>query len=157
MSFWENFCNIFNLFPQKKTYQQLSDELDERMQKLYSDNGWGEYANPLKTCAYPAPNPAYNTALDINSQCGSMPMTPLYTDPKEFLEEMLKQVPSGPFVPYCYYNEDMDAIQVYFKNDESYTQPLNEAMELMLSFDKEEIVGVNIINIKKLLKEQILP
>lgn len=133
MSFWESFCNIFNLFPERKTYQQLSDELDERMQKLYSDNGWGKYAN---TC---------------------MPMTPIYTDPKEFLEKMLKQVPSGPFVPYCYYNEDMDAIQVYFKNDESYTQPLNEAMELMLSFDKEEIVGVNIINIKKLLKEQILP
>lgn len=81
MSFWESFCNIFNLFPERKTYQQLSDELDERMQKLYEDNGWGEYVNPLKTCSYPTTNPAYNTA---------------YTDPKEFLEEMLKQVPSDP-------------------------------------------------------------
>ena len=47
MSFWKNLINIFNLFPSSKNYNQLSNELDQNMQKLYDDMGWGKYNNPL--------------------------------------------------------------------------------------------------------------
>ena len=58
------------------------------------------------------------------------------------------------FEPYAYYNEDADSIEVYFKDESCYAKLLNDQLELHLSFDKEEVVGVNILNIKKLLKEK---
>jgi hypothetical protein len=45
----------------------------------------------------------------------------------------------------------MDSIQVYFKDEDSYTQPLNKWLELHLSHDTDEVVGVNVLNIKKVL------
>jgi ADP-glucose pyrophosphorylase len=74
----------------------------------------------------------------------------------EFLEEMIKLVPSGNFQPYAYYNEDMDSIQVYFKDTMSYTQPLNNNIELHLCHDTNEIVGANILRVKKLLNKEYL-
>jgi hypothetical protein len=73
------------------------------------------------------------------------------------LDEMIKLVPSGSFVPYAFYNEPMNAIQVYFKNDSCYTQPINEAVELYLSHDNDEVVGLSVLNIKKLLDKKISP
>jgi hypothetical protein len=43
------------MFP--KTYQEMSDDLDESMQELYTRNGWGKYNNPLQ---------GYQNAVDIN-------------------------------------------------------------------------------------------
>lgn len=76
------------------------------------------------------------------------------TTDKQFLEEMIKLVPSGQFTPYAYYNEDMDAIEVYFKDASCYTKTLNNMVELHLSFDTEEVVGVNILGIKKLIQNK---
>jgi hypothetical protein len=58
------------------------------------------------------------------------------------------------FEPYAYYNEDTGSIEVYFKDESCYAKPLNDQLELHLSFDKEEVVGVNILNIKKLLEDK---
>ena len=71
----------------------------------------------------------------------------------QFLEEMLRLVPSGQFQPYAYYNEDMDSIQVYFKDSSSYTQPLNRNVEVHLCHDSNEITGATILNIKRLLNK----
>lgn len=76
------------------------------------------------------------------------------TTDKQFLEEMMKLVPSGQFTPYAYYNEDMDAIEVYFKDESCYTKTLNNMVELHLSFENEEVVGVNILGIKKLIQDK---
>lgn len=75
----------------------------------------------------------------------------------EFLDEMIRLVPTGQMVPHSFYNEDMDAIQVYFKDHQFYTQPLNEAMNLYISFDSNEVIGIEILNVKKLLQVKILP
>jgi len=72
----------------------------------------------------------------------------------EFLEEMMKLVPSGGFQPYAYYNEDMDSIETYFKDESCYTKTLNNMVELHLSFDNDEVVGVNILGIKKLIQDK---
>lgn len=76
----------------------------------------------------------------------------------EFLEEMIKLAEtckeSGGFQPYAYYNEDMDAIECYFKDESCYTKTLNNMVELHLSFDNDEVVGVNILGIKKLIQDK---
>ena len=72
--------------------------------------------------------------------------------PSEFLEEMMKLVPSGNFQPYAYYHKDMDYIEAYFKDENCYTKTLNDMIELHLSFDNDEVVGINILGIKKLIE-----
>ena len=75
MSFLKGFTSLFDwMFP--KTYQEMSDDLDNSMQELYTRNGWGKYNNPLK---YPYPsteNPcsvsySHNLAADINRAINS--------------------------------------------------------------------------------------
>jgi len=71
MSFIKGFTSLFDWMFPSKTYQELTEELDEKMQDLYDKNGWGQYQNLLK---YPYPstdNPCavsygYNLAADIN-------------------------------------------------------------------------------------------
>lgn len=75
------------------------------------------------------------------------------TTTEQFLDEMIRLVPSGCFQPYAYYNSDMDALQVYFKDNSSYTQPLNQNVEVHLSHDTNEITGATILGIKKLIKD----
>ena len=48
----------------------------------------------------------------------------------------------------------MDEIQVYFKDENCYTKPLNDQLELHLSFDTEEVVGVNVLGVKKLIQDK---
>jgi len=70
MSFIKGFTSLFDWMFPPKTYQELTEELDEKMQDLYDKNGWGKYHNPLK---YPYPytdNPCsvsygHNLAADI--------------------------------------------------------------------------------------------
>lgn len=157
-SFWKSFVSIFNLFPGSKTYCEQKDELDNQMQDLYDRMGWGKYNNP---CA------AYNTASDLTRSISSNEWNNMVENNKtveqvygktravtssQFLDEMIKLVPSGCFQPYAYYNEDMDALQVYFKDTSSYTQPLNQNVEIHLSHDADEITGATILNIKQLIK-----
>lgn len=146
MSFIKGFMSLFDWFSAPKSYDEFSQDLDNDMQKLYDKMGWGKYSNPLRETVIMGANGQLTTldqdAKDSITICTS----------KQFLEEMLKLVPSGPFVPYAYYNEDMDSIQVYFKDENSYTQPLNKWLELHLSHDTDEVVGVNILNIRKVLK-----
>lgn len=128
MSFLKGFLSIFNLFPSSKSYDEIREEVDE----ILGHDSWGEYSQ-----------------LDSNYV--------KKVTQSEFLDEMVKLVPTGPMVPHSFYNEDMDAVQVYFKDHQFYTQPLNEAMNLYVSFDTNEVIGVEILNVKKLLRVKILP
>jgi hypothetical protein len=56
----------------------------------------------------------------------------------------------GSFVPYSYYNQDLDKVSVYFKDEDCYVQTVNEDMELHISFDSKEVVGLNFLNVKQL-------
>jgi hypothetical protein len=77
------------------------------------------------------------------------------TTSQQFLDQMMKLVPSGCFQPYAYYNQDIDAIECYFKDENCYTKTLNDTIELHLSFDNEQVVGVNILGIKKLMQDKV--
>jgi hypothetical protein len=71
MSFLKGFFGLFDWMFPPKTYQELSDELDESMQELYNTNRWGKYNNPLKYPYQSTDNPcsvsyAHNLAADIN-------------------------------------------------------------------------------------------
>jgi len=159
MSFIKGFFSLFDwMFP--KTYQEMSDDLDASMQELYDKNGWGKYNNPI--------NSSYNKSIDYTRSISSEEWNNMIKQNKtveevygtvktvtssQFLEEMLRLVPSGQFQPYAYYNEDMDSIQVYFKDSSSYTQPLNRNVEVHLCHDSNEITGATILNIKRLLNK----
>lgn len=151
MTFIKGFLSIFDwMFP--KTLDESLNDLDDQMQDLYTKMGWGKYNNPC--------------AGDLTRSIGSDEWNSLIKDNKtveqvygniravtssQFLDEMIKLVPTGQFIPYAYYNEDMDSIQVYFKDTSSYTQPLNENVEIHLSHDADEITGATILNIRKLI------
>ena len=126
--FLKGFLSIFNLFPSSKSYDEIREEVDELLQH---DN-WGEYSD------------LHNGYIKKVTQ-------------SEFLDKMIRLVPTGPMVPHSFYNEDMDAIQAYFKDHQFYTQPLNEAMNLYVSFESNEVIGIEILNVKQLLQAKILP
>lgn len=69
---------------------------------------------------------------------------------QSLIDELIR-VPTGSFSPYAVYNQHFDSVEAHFKNDEYYTQPLNDNMDLLLSHDNDEIVGVNIHNITKIV------
>lgn len=156
MSFLKGFFSLFDwMFP--KTLEEQFEDLDNSMQKLYNRMGWGRYNNPCVT---------HNHSIDLTRSISSnewndmvkdnQTVEQVYGDVKivtqsQFLDEMIKLVPSGKFQPYAYYNADMDSIQVYFKDTSSYTQPLNQNVEIHLSHDTDEITGATILNIKNLL------
>ena len=168
MSFLKGFLSLFDWMFPPKTYQELSDDLDNKMQDLYNEMGWGKYNNPLNgyqnavDCnrVLQAKNEFANeievyknmkNSVSTNASIKTLDNNITITTSKEFLDEMLRLVPSGEFVPYAYYNEDMDAIEVYFKDNIYYSQPLNKSMNLYLDQETNEVVGVNILNVTKLL------
>lgn len=70
MSLLEGFSSLFNWIFPSKTYQELSDDLDNKMQDLYDKHGWGKYNNPLKYPYISTNNPcsvsySHNLAADI--------------------------------------------------------------------------------------------
>lgn len=75
----------------------------------------------------------------------------------EFLDEMIRLVPKNCFVPYSYYNKDLDSIQVYWRDEESYTQPTANGINLKIAFDTHEVVGVDILNANQLIVENRKP
>ncbi len=71
MSFLKGFLSLFDWMFPSKTYQEISDEVDEKMTNLYNDMGWGKYNNPLKYPYSSTENPcsvsySHNLARDIN-------------------------------------------------------------------------------------------
>jgi hypothetical protein len=136
------------MFP-SKSYQELSDDLDNRMIDLYDKMGWGTYKSPL--------NNSWSVATEV-TQKYEKDQTAVYTTADEFLQEMIKLVPKEKFVPYSYYNKDRDAIQVYWSNDDSYTVPIgNGSMNLKIAFGTKEIIGIDILNANQLILENRKP
>lgn len=129
MSFLKGFFSLFDWMCPRTTEEQLKD-LDDRMQDLYDKKGWGLYINPW----------------EVKKVTQS-----------EFLDEMIKLVPKEKFVPYSYYNKDLDSIQVYWKDEESYTVPTANGINLKIGFDTSEVVGVDILNANQLVIENRKP
>jgi len=150
MSLLKGFSSLFDWMFPPKTYQELSDDLDIKMQELYDRCGWGKYNNPLQ---------GYQNAVDITRAAEEEKsfMKSLGIDNPMTVDEYLATYQPCQFTPGTFYNEDMDAIEVIFKNESYYVQPLNQAIELYLTFETNEVVGLNILQLKKLLKDKILP
>jgi hypothetical protein len=47
-SFLKGFTSLFDWMFPANTYQELSNDLDDRMQELYDRHNFGKYNNPLK-------------------------------------------------------------------------------------------------------------
>lgn len=162
-SFLKGFFSLFD-WMSPKSLDESMDDLDNSMKDLYDRMGWGEYKKP-------SPMSGWNNAIDLTRSISSSEWNSMVKDNKtvvevygnvkivtqsQFLEEMIKSIPSGTFQPYAYYNEDMDSIEVYFNDKMSYTQPLNNNVELYLCHDTNEIVGTKILRVKKLLNKEYL-
>lgn len=157
MSFWKGFFSIFNLFSSSnKSYDDISKELDNKMQDLYDRMGWGVYKNPLSTSPVTPINNSWSVATEVTKQY-EKDQTTVYSTADEFLQEMIKLVPKDKFIPYSYYNKDRDAIQVYWSNDESYTVPTTNGLNLKISFVTKEVVGIDILNAHQLILENRKP
>jgi hypothetical protein len=139
------------MFP-PKTYQELSDDLDNKMQELYDRCGWGKYNNPLQ---------GHQTSVDINrvldahesfrkelEECG------VYNTMT--VDEYFKKYNPCLFTPATSYSEDMDAIEVIFQNESFNVKNVNEALDLYIGTESGQVVGLNVLQIKKLMKEKFL-
>ena len=144
-----------------KTLDESLEGLDESLQHLYDKMNWGKYHNPM--CQNSFVNPSWNIAIDytrsIEGDKHNMTVEQVYGDVKavtssQFLDEMLRLLPSVQFQPYAFYNEDMDAIETYFKDESCYTKTLNNNIELHISFNTGEVVGMNIFNVQKLIRDR---
>jgi len=71
MSFLKGFFSLFDWMFPPRTYKELSEELDEKMQDLYIKMNWGQYQNPLKY-PYSLSSSVFNTASDITSTTETM-------------------------------------------------------------------------------------
>lgn len=68
------------------------------------------------------------------------------------LEEYLNSYQSGQFTPYALYDTSRDCVQAYFKDQEYYVEPVNDNLELYVSLETGEIVGVKIVNLREVDK-----
>jgi len=73
--------------------------------------------------------------------------------PEVDLENYILSYDRCDFVPYAFYNKHTDCIEVYFKDDSTYTSPLSGNVSLYLSQDNNEVVGVKVLNARRLLKD----
>jgi hypothetical protein len=160
MSFLKGFFSLFD-WMSPKTLDESLEGLDESLQHLYDKMNWGKYHNPM--CQNSFVNPSWNIAIDytrsIEGDKHNMTVEQVYGDVKavtssQFLDEMLRLLPSVQFQPYAFYNEDMDAIETYFKDESCYTKTLNNNIELHISFNTGEVVGMNIFNVQKLIRDK---
>lgn len=120
MSFFKGFCSLFDwMWP--KT-------LDESLQELHDDMGWGEYKNPLQ---------------QMRKEKSEL-----------LLRKMIDNFPKGSFVPYAQYNKSLDLIEVFFKDHDCLTQPLNDNLDLIISQETGEVVGLKVLRVKEILKEK---
>jgi hypothetical protein len=122
--FLKGFCSLFDWMTPRT--------LDERLQDLYDDMNWGEYKNP-------------------NVENVEMLHKMQKEKTKEFLDNIEKHAPKGSFIPYAYYNKSLNTIEAFFKDHASYTQPLNENLDLIISQETGEVVGLKILNINEVV------
>ncbi len=75
------------------------------------------------------------------------------TDLMKFIE-LIRKLPHSPHRPNAFYNKDGDMIEVYLSNDTvSYGKWLCPQITLLLCQETDEIIGVNIYGIKRLLEK----
>jgi hypothetical protein len=72
---------------------------------------------------------------------------------RELMEFLKENPPTRKFVPYCFLNEEADALTVYFEGDADYSERLNDHVTLYLSLETKEIVGCRIKGIKEILED----
>jgi hypothetical protein len=71
---------------------------------------------------------------------------------QEYLEEKLKEMKQEPFQPNAWFNEDGDLLEAYWDESRAYgVQTKNGRMTIMRSVETEEIVGVKVYGIRKLM------
>lgn len=71
---------------------------------------------------------------------------------QEYLEEKLKEMKEEKFQPNAWFNEDGDFLEVDWDDSRSYgEQTKNGRMTIMRSIETEEIVGVKVYGIRKLM------
>lgn len=154
MSFLKGFFSLFD-WMSPKTLDESLEGLDESLQHIYDKMNWGKYHNPM--CQN---NILQQTYIHKNGSAISLEedMKTTLTTSSQFLDEMLKLADtyggSGCFQPYAYYKEDIDSIEAYFKDESCYTKTLNNNIELYISFDTGEVVGMNILNVQKLIRDK---
>lgn len=62
--------------------------------------------------------------------------------------------PKGKFQPHARYNEDGNQLEVYWDDEEAYTEEApNHSMAIHYGMESKKIVGVTVYNIKQLIKE----
>jgi hypothetical protein len=137
MSFLKGFFSLFDWMFPSKSYQELSDDLDNRMQELYDRNGWGKYNNPLNDHWYAK----YLRGEPVEYH-GSI---------SEF-EKLLDSYKPGQFIPYAIYNKHDDSLTAHFKDGEYVSILLNDTVTVFKSNYGGEIIGCRIHNINKLTK-----
>ena len=157
MSFLKGFLSLFDWMFPPKTYQELSDDLDVKMQELYDRCGWGKYNNPLK---------GHQNAVDINGVLEAEKQFHnsiddywyakyLRGEPVEYhgsisdLEKVIDSYKPGSFVPYSIYDESDDSVTAHFKNGEYVSILLNDNITVFKNFYDGEIIGCRINNLKK--------
>jgi 2-oxo-4-hydroxy-4-carboxy--5-ureidoimidazoline (OHCU) decarboxylase len=69
----------------------------------------------------------------------------------DVLKKLIEEYRPGFFVPYIFYNKHRKCLQVYLKDEISYTQPLTLNLELHISQTTKEIVGINIFRAEDLI------
>jgi len=137
MSLLKGFTSLFDWMFPSKSYQELSDDLDNKMQELYDRNGWGKYNNPLK---------GYQNSVDINRSLEAEQSF------HHSIDEYLNLYKSGTFIPYAIYNKQDDSLTVHFKDGEYVSIFLNDTVTVFKSFYSGEIIGCRINNIDFLTK-----
>ena len=68
------------------------------------------------------------------------------------LQDYLNSYQSGGFVPYAIKDESQDSVRAYFEDQDYYVQTISENLELYISHETGEIVGVKILNLKEIDK-----
>jgi len=137
MSLLKGFSSLFDWMFPPKSYQELSDDLDNRMQDLYDRNGWGKYNNPLS---------GYQNAVDINRVLEAEQSF------HNSIDEYLNLYKSGTFIPHAIYNKHDDSLTAHFKDGEYVSMLLNDTVTVFKSNYGSEIIGCRIHNINKLTK-----
>lgn len=123
MSLLKGFSSLFDWMFPPKSYQELSDDFDDRMQDLYDRNGWGKYTNPLTR-----------------------------TVSSDEMNEYLCSYKPGTFIPYAIYSKQDNSLTAHFKDGEYVSILLNDTVTIFKSFYGGEIIGCRINNIDQLTK-----
>ena len=71
----------------------------------------------------------------------------------EDLEGLLK-IPRPPWKPSAFYNKDGNILRVILSEEDSYAHWVCPGIELMLSFETHEIVGIIISDVTNLIEEE---